>query len=892
MVAKIARLAGADPRPLSTHAHTCGAVREVCEALEPPSPFFGSRKYAGLHRRLVETIKELADWGFDPGSLSSLAAECSPGLSSKLVSLAEIWTKTEARLTEFGLELGYRHVAHCLAVESVTDVDFPDCLIFLDGSATPEHVRWIKWAAQIGVDGTVVTPTTGTTVNLFANSSLVQKGFGDGAYVGTAHTFVTSLFAGTVASEATLKVDRFRSSDPLAEVEWVFRRCIEAGELERVGIFARSLEEYGPLLESAAKRFQVPIRFAKRSSLKSNGYIRTLCNLLKSLAGQDVRTLEWILRSPYGHFPSELRREYIVQTAESLRSGSEAWGRLAAWLDTKPELEWLLEMVRWGHEARTNPTTLGTWRERISALGAMFPVIAEANAGERDLRAKNAFERALGARASFSQSEALTYDQLLVEVEEIAEEVDYTLPAESHGVVISDSVFGFPSVDHLFVIGMLEGVFPRRRSEDPILTDSDRAEISDRRALLFPMVNSFEVARAERDDFVSLCAVPSSSLTFSYPETTDERDNIPAFYLEEARRALGGEMAHVSYSRSLVAPLIGECIAACDKNLRTAIDAGPVRDNLDFELSDAVKAEVKSRDGSRLSIRELRTAFECPFRHFAQMRLRVFPNKERARWYQLRELPQAARLLNQPTPDNARTSLLQLMEAELEEIKAYTTDADLQLMRQGGERLIDDWIAREFRAREIWAKDVGSVRCDVSLESEEFRSEFPRVGTISGTVAGTSRMGPYKVVHLVESNTPTPDRQGLLGLKDRDALYYGAHLMAAYEQGTPQALEVESMSGERMMLLLPRVPEPQLTGDVSVGLKVVDLAEQNEIQHAKEMFFRNVKSLLERAATAIREVDVRATNGEHCSFCDHGELCRRSTEFGEEDSYIFGGANE
>ena len=51
--------------------------------------------------------------------------------------------------------------------------------------------------------------------------------------------------------------------------------------------------------------------------------------------------------------------------------------------------------------------------------------------------------------------------------------------------------------------GMLEGVFPRRRSEDPILTDLERAEIS-----LYletrPLPDSHREARRERDQFYRL----------------------------------------------------------------------------------------------------------------------------------------------------------------------------------------------------------------------------------------------------------------------------------------------------------------------------------------------------------------------------------------------------
>jgi hypothetical protein len=45
-----------------------------------------------------------------------------------------------------------------------------------------------------------------------------------------------------------------------------------------------------------------------------------------------------------------------------------------------------------------------------------------------------------------------------------------------------------------------------------------------------------------------------------------------------------------------------------------------------------------------------------------------------------------------------------------------------------------------------------------------------------------------------------------------------------------------------------------------------------------------VKELAREAVDRIAKVDVRALRGDHCTWCDYGELCRQSREFGEEDS--------
>lgn len=874
---------------MASSGHTASAIAKVCEELQADSPFYGSRSYSGLYRRLAETVKELGSWGFEPQTLATLAPECSEDLAPKLKSLASIWEAAENLLGEFNAELSYRHIAHSLTSNPNPDVVFPPCLIFLDGQLSPKHVDWVRWAVSVGGKITIVVDGSPSSADLFLGSQEIERLFQTSATpMGESSAFVRSLFAGTVALEPEIQVVRTQAADPLSEVEWTFRQCLESlpgNEYHRLGIYARNLEEYGPLIESAASRLGVPIRMALKASLASNGYIRALNSVVRVLASSDVRRLEVLTKSSFFLFPNALRRPFQEALATAFRENDQAWPRMEGWAaEHQDELNWLPVILTWRREAVAKPTTLGGWRERLRELGNLFPAIALGQTSERDLRAKNSFERALGSRATFTDRAEMTLDQLLIEIKTVTEDSDYTPPVRPVGIQVSDSPAGFAALDHLFVLGMLEGVFPRRRRESPILTDRDRDEISDRRALMMPLRTSFDEAQEERGAFVTLCSVPSTGITFSHPETTDERDNIPAFYLEEVKRAIGGEIPHRTYRRADLAPSLEECLAENDRKLRVALDqVTPFAGPLDV-LTEEVRSDVAARVPEALQARHLRSALECPFRHFAQEALRLYPDRDRRRWYQLRGLPQSSQLMKQEDADSARQSLQTLLASELEEMRPHVTESEFELMRQGGERLIQDWVRREFRARQIWPKDAGSKEGLVSFGSPTLRGVLPRVGKVAGTVAGTSRMGRYKVVHLVESNTPSDDKSSLLGMKDRDALYYGMHLMAGFEKGSSLALEIESMAGGRKLMLLPRLEEPIIVGDVGAGMMVTDLAGKGDAPVTSEVFFERVKDLLGQASKAIREVDVRATPGDHCTFCDHGELCRQSAEFGEEDS--------
>ncbi|HET6407864.1 MAG TPA: hypothetical protein VFG14_08275, partial [Chthoniobacteraceae bacterium] len=820
IVAKFARLADADPRPLAGGAHMVGAIEEACEGLDADSPFFGSRRFGGLHRRLADTIKELAAWGLESSTLQTLATECTSDLSIKLRSLADIWGQAEHRLAQFGCELSHKHVSHCLASEPDSDVVFPRCLVFLDGEFAPKHAEWLRWASEIA-EVTVVVEGSPSAAELLGTSRVVETVLGPTEACGGSSEFVRSLFSGTIAGNPGLAVSRFKASDPLSEVEWALRQAmklVESRDYHRVGLFARSMEDYGPLIEASALRLGIPVRISRRAGLKTNGFLKALCGLVSAMESGDVRRLGRATRSSYFMLTSGFRRDFEGELNQAFREEGSAWQRMGDWARANEEpLPWLPNLLAWRTEAM-RATTMRAWRERLVDLGNQFPAISQGVVQERDLRAKNSFERALGVRASFLEDREHSLSEFAAEMEAVLDTGEYTLPSAAYGIQVSDAPCGFSAVDHLFVLGMLEGVFPRRRSESPVLTDADRMEISERRALLFPLEDSFLRARRERDSFVSLCSIPVSQLIFSYPETTDERDNIPAFYLEEAKRAVGGEMPLTSYPRAWVAPPLDMCLSENDQRLRYALDAGPIGSPVENSVGEVTRQKLMERVPAALSPRQLRSAFECPFRHFAQEILRLYPDRDSRRWYQLRMLPQEAQLMRQGTREEAESALRGLLDAKLEEMRPHTSEADWLLMRQGAERLVRDWVDREFRAREIWGKDSGSELSPVTFGAPTLRDELPRSAKIAGSVAGTSRMGPYKVVHMVESNTPSFERGTAFGLKDRDMLYYGIHMMAGFERGSNMALEVESMSGGRKLLLLPRAEEPQLVGDREQGL--------------------------------------------------------------------------
>ena len=893
IVSTWARLSDQEPLGIAQSGHFVAAIAAACQDLPIESPFHKSARFAGLHERLAGAMKELAGWGLDPDALDALASECSPHLGTKLRSLASIQRKAEEMLADLGRELNYHHIRQCVEGEPYSDLTFPRCLLVADEGLCPQHVEWMNWAARIGTDLTVVIPFHSAIPAMFPAARHLEDHLDATVFeVGYTSPFLAALFTENTEPSPEITVSAFYAADPLAEVEWALRGCVQAAQeldYRELGIYARNLEDYAPLVEAAAMRLNVPIQLNRRAPLETNSCIRTLQAILEFVSAPDVRRLNRIARSSYIGLTHEQRKEIEDAIATALQQADEQWNFLSEWAAAKSEAwPWLVHILAWRKDAVEGLSSTAVWISRLQDLmNGMTWEPAEGHLLDRDIRARNALERALMQQASIenlSDRQVFTLPQFISFVKRVVKDADSSLPSASSGVQVAGSAESFHTTQKLFVLGMLEGSFPRRRSEDPILTDENRQEINHLRPLLFPLPDSFDRARAERDEFLTVCAIPNDSLVFSFPETTDDRDNIRAFYLEEVKRVLDGRLDWPRRPRQELAPPLEACVATSDKEIRVALE-GPKEPPIELRpLALETRESLAPLPDEPLAPRELRTAIECPFRHFAAELLNISPDRQRRRWHNLRKLPQVAQLSAQPDEMAARRALSTALEVELDRIRIDLGEWEYNLLARGGRRLIDEWIEREFRAREIWPKDADSEHLNVQFGQDDLRGEIPRVGRIKGSVAGTARMGPYKVIQLVESSPPSADKNSPIRLKDRDALYYGLHMLAGFDRDSAMAIEVESMKGGRRLLVLPGLPEPPLVGDVESGLEVIDLGSEADPAIVRKVFFDKVKELLEKASRSIREVDVRATKGEHCQWCDYGELCRSSSEFGEDES--------
>jgi hypothetical protein len=296
-------------------------------------------------------------------------------------------------------------------------------------------------------------------------------------------------------------------------------------------------------------------------------------------------------------------------------------------------------------------------------------------------------------------------------------------------------------------------------------------------------------------------------------------------------------------------------------------------------VSEPARSAIRPSIDAAFQPNVLRDALQCPFQYLVRHVLKVRVNRQPARWSTLRKLPQVTQLLSKQDLADAERAMIIALDAQLDMLYAEAPEWEMRLLRAGGQRLIRDWLHRESKSREIWPKTPGSVKTNVSFGTHGVREKTYDDVRLEGAIPGISRLEGYNVAHLYGSAVDNPKN-----LTETEKLYYGLHLLAIHEPGREGALEIESMTGKRTLLVLGRGASEPLTSSAGDGLQVLDLATEDDPLVSKKKFYSEVRAALAAAMQRIVEARVDATKGDHCDWCDYGELCRRSRGFGEDDS--------
>lgn len=902
LVYSVAQLSGEEVRGLAPQTLVEAAVAMGFSELGGESPFVRSKSFAGAHRSVLRALQLLNQWGWTAERLREVADRSDAWLRDKLLSLASIGESRAKRLLRLGRQTHTEQMMLCLDVVPELDGFVERLLIFAGDDVTPLQDKWIRWLASHGVAITIVIDDHPFARDLFHRSLDWSKSLPVEA-IGTPHLLAGNLFATTQTEdlpliEATIEI----SAEPLAEAEWAIRRAqavVENGQ--SATIVTRQLGLYAPLLECASERLGIQLRMMRTAPLLTNSFARLTLQALRFCSGKDVRLLSSVLTSSYlmleGSAQAELRRVLFDAYAQR----DHQWVALQLWATENAErFPWLVVLLEWRTRTLERGHTIRTWFGLVSELlraDDRFPWSisvseGDANLRRRDTYAKNRMEQCLANEISVALTEDMqdiSFTRFVDWCEQIWNAAEVLVPPADFGIPVVSNSESFLGSDVVLVLGMLEGSFPRRRSEDSTLFDEDLRKLSELQPELPAMPNSHDKAHGERQEFYRLCAQASRQIIFSYPSANEDSDSIPAFYLEAVKEVLEprGLLKQVTHLRTEWTPPLDEAILDADRNLAVAaVEAKP--QILDNRLESEAARELMERvpaDG--YSPDELADAIECPFHFLSRHQLKLRPKRTTVRWGLLRSIPADVALTTITDLDRARNLMQLQLQAKLSDFYSELPPWEAKFLAQGGTRLIERWLRREQVRRELWADSLGpEILKGVRFGQEHTRSQLKGV-PMRGRFGAIYDLGSYRVGQLNEG--PQPNAESLKhGLNDHDHLWVGLHVAALSSELRDVALDIEGTGARRTLLLMPARTQTEdnwnytPSQNTSEGLYVLQLSGTDLLNGTSAQFKTKTIELLEKAKQTIQEAKPVPRPGTHCGRCHYGELCRKSTEFVEE----------
>lgn len=903
LVGRFLDMQGEPRKLLASPSLTVAGIGSICQELDSNSALYAWRDRPGGHKEIAEAISDLQHWGVTARRLEELLPQMSERVQWRLGSLCEVMAKLDGLLESLSRESNSNRVDRCTIGRMPARGPIRRITLIYGAEERPLYEKWIAWAADQGVQIDVLLDWHPQQPRMFEASQRVADRmgrkivdlFGKDEWWGR-------LFSDEAPGDGP-ETCVFTAADPLAEAEWTIRRAyqmhVETGlPHDQVQIFCRDTETYGPLLSHAARRLGIRLRLKVTAPLLTNGFSKLVLQTLQTLAGDDVRPIYRLARSSYvSATPTQLAQLWTaVRTATQEREN--AWPYMEKWAaERAEEFAWLDELLRWRLESSERLAPLPVWLAQLRAVvgeSKLAHACAEVEATmERDRNAQTMLQRSLAELTVHPPGTTLpdlNLRQFVRTAERAWSEAMYVCEQGSSGIEAVSSTSSLRSAQAIFVLGMLEGTMPRRRSEAPLLDDQSIAELSAASRGEFDLPDSFALARRERAEFVRLCAGGSTHITFSYPLTDEDRDNVPASYLDELPRALS-EVKTETHPRTQLTPEAEDCVSPADLNLRRALEEPRIETEPARLLGEDAMAIIRANLDAGVSLRELQSALECPFRSAASFRLKLRGPRSTAINTLLLELVRKSGIGQADSEENARTKLNwaldQLLEDQYPDLEAW----ELQLLETAARRRIDEWVTKEFAAREAWPRDDNSLIAPIALGEQGLRSEFklPKHGGIAGSITLTEQLPAlYKVngipvVQLYEPLPyPIPNNGAAL-----EALHSG-HLreavllmMLSRLGGGAGALDIQDAKGERAMVYAGSQADRTFRARRDSGLRA-----RSFIRDFSTRAMVNVGERMADAAAALSEGDMRATPGDHCSSCSLGELCRVSMEFGEWEAAV------
>lgn len=848
------------------------------EAEEDHSLLLGVSRRAGMVRALMSTLAELHLAGLDPPALRTAAEQATGHLKEKLDALASLDSRMRERLANLGRELPTERVRRCLALEMEHLGPIKHLIVLAGRDRLPLFWEWLEWAAKQGVKVDVLIEQIPDRDDLFQHQRKPTKPTKSKAKGG----WTKALFSQETA-ENPPEVRLIRAPDALAECEWALRLCsklLNQGVMpHNLAIFCRDTESYAPLLTMASDRLGVAISLPLTVDLRNLGFARIVIQTLEALTGEDVRPLGRLCGSSYYPATATERRWLNESLTEAYRQREEAWDDLARRLEDGEGPAWMTHLVTWRSEVKDAVLTLAEWQGRLKDLIGESVVNDEAARSmatqERDLRAQNVILAALSAGAGAMPEAKYTFAGFVQRAIQLWQKDKVHLPANDYGIKVESMTERLGPCETLIVLGVVEGSLPRGRSEDPVLSDSERIELMALTDRPGSLILSSEKAEEERDEFVRLCSIPAQTLVMTWPHVKDQKNTIPAFYLKELERALDGRVTREIYGVEQIVPL-PEAASHSELELAQSWHSeGAVEWPEIYLETEEAKAKVKASFEEPQPLDEVADACLCGFRAIGRHKLKWRGPQGAYEIGRLTTPPRRGDMRFAQGEDDLRLFLTLNFEDRITQSFPLIQSWHLPLLGAAKERLVDEWVTEEEKIRS-WVP-LRDWQFDITHRSDWFEQRGWKLPD------GTARLTFTIPAGFMREDGMLILDSGRLAMSDKEwknwlengteaaGLAWVGMIFGLTENQTSQTVLLYRHASKSYLLHRAPDPPPRKLPNQLRGRVVTDiLSPPPDIRWAREG-----RAWVGKGIRVLSQADMSPQPGPWCKSCSLGEVCRR-----------------
>lgn len=932
-------------------------LQEAVRVVAPSHPFLEPAfRREGMFTLLSAWVREMDREAVSPQILQSLASHSEE--PEKLIALAKVWQNYRHLLAQSGWNA--EEDVYELAADALRTPTASPSLprrVLLDGffRFCNTETSFLRALAQAGCEVVVTLCWDAHRPALFESTSAtlqwlerhfevqhVPLSAPPDESVSPAIAHIARCLFGNPSSTAITRqvppaVEIWEAPHLLGEMEMVAREIVRLhrngmawGE---IAVLCRDITSILPIVKAIFEQFGIPTQSFETQVLGEHPVVRALGDLLRLHAEDHPRDgiLRW-LKS--GYLPVDLLeadRLRLRAVRRGVRGGTAEWVRLADEMGQEgsavaPLLKSLIECTQSLSEASTPQQ----WLEDLQ---------------------RGLFNMSLGTSPACADTDSM---DVLSQAMEVAKQVTLMLTQVEGGnptiwaeavlkawavtprrrmqslcnaVWLLEATRSRPLNSQVtFVIGMQEGRFPKRTTEDAFLRDEERRWLNAHGDLHLQVTS--DVASMERLAFYQSATCARQRVVFTYSRTEADRDVQSSFYLHALRELfpVDGIVQRCLRLNDITAPLSHTLDEAdvertlvdtlFDRNLHTRrplneeerwqaaetmkhwLEHHPDRCRQwwrwrylpDFPRLKAVSPQIGTRAYSATELEELQ---QCPFRHFVRREMKLRPER-------IHFTAGQGKWLHAVMHRHRQEPLKPTEQILHEVVRLSPVDRSLgekQLLIQQVEDMVQSVLEREetiytqFGLQTLLTEAVFGPAVDEADEPAEDTMPALRMTLPNGhklQICGRiDRVDIYPqtgAAVLVDYKRDLPDSwwQKVQAGEDFQTVLYTAALKQLWKL-KPAAVALDSaLDGKRCRVLFVDSADADL------------LRWLNRLQHEDYGVIQRVnrerwRSIERSAARKIEELlkrlivgDISPTPGEHCTVCEYRGLCRVVIERGSD----------